>query len=69
MNSYSFFLFSQLFVVHSNDKNLFYSKLPYDELYPIAILAYKVFISSKYNTDKKSEYDCILDYLFANYTT
>ena len=58
-NPYSIFLMSQLAVAHGEiDKDL-----EYDLMWAEAQTLLERFESSKYNTDLKSEIDCMTDYL------
>ena len=62
--TYSDFLFVQLFMEHIRfNENSVYNGEPYDIIFPEILKHQEMFINSKYNTDDKSEYDCIVSYL------
>ena len=60
---YQDFLFSQLFMDHVQNNKTQYDELEYDLIYPEVTKHRDLFLKSEYNTDTKSEYDCIVDYL------
>jgi hypothetical protein len=60
MTNYQIYLFSQLF---HNEFGEDLDEVPYDLLYPIIENELQEFLKSAYNTDEKSEYDCMVEYL------
>ena len=60
---YTDFLFSQLFMNHIENNETEYKDIEYDLIFTEVIKHQGLFLKSKYNSDTKSEYDCIVDYL------
>ena len=63
---YQHFLFSQLFMNHIETNQTRYKDLSYDIIYVEVLIHLDEFISSNFNVNTKSEYDCITDYLSHN---
>jgi len=61
--TYENFLFSQLFMNHTENNKTDYQNLAYDLIYPEVLNHRELFLKSNYNTDINSEYDCIINYL------
>jgi hypothetical protein len=61
--NYNDFLFSQLFMNHLEDNDTQYKQLEYDLIFSEMLRHKDLFLKSNLNTDIKSEYDCITDYL------
>jgi hypothetical protein len=57
------FLFSQLFMNHLENNDTKYKQLEYDLIFSEMLRHKDLFLKSNLNTDIKSEYDCITDYL------
>lgn len=58
VENYDFFLFTQLWLEVNGP-----SDEPYDYLFPMLLRDFHRFEESKWNTDSKPLYECILDYL------
>tara|TARA_R100000742_G_C4232532_1_gene53794 strand:+ start:455 stop:658 length:204 start_codon:yes stop_codon:yes gene_type:complete len=61
--NYSEFLFSQLFMDYVTNADTIYKEYEYDVIYGEVVKHFQLFLSSKYNVDTMSEYDCIVIYL------
>lgn len=61
--NYKDFLFSQLFMNHVENNETRYQELEYDLIFPEVLKHQNLFLKSSYNTDNRSDYDCIVDYL------
>lgn len=60
---YSEFLFSQLFMEYLEGNATFVVDLTYDKIFPEMLRHKELFEKSTHNSDLKSEYECICDYL------
>lgn len=61
--TYSEFLFSQLFMNFCENNKSNVKELEYDKVYPLILDHYANFAVSPENTDKESEYDCMVKYI------
>ena len=61
--NYEDFLFSQLFMNYIENNKTKYKHLEYDIIFPELLKHQTLFLNSEFNTNSKSEYECIINYL------